>query len=502
MSTSVLNVAEFPKMFQMELLRHMIRDPDLFWLADGVVDVSDFDYPPCQTVFDALRSLMRTYREKPVIGTLFMAAQMFAEEGGVSTVPLSPADMPAFHSYLFELQTRLEAPLDLPYYKSQILPWVKRVRLNMLLRDNNSVSPQNMDRVLSEAAKINSMEMKGDSVNEFIDPFQHVPLVNVETQAKRISTGLNKLDRRIGGGLGINEFGVVMASPGVGKTTALLNFAAAAVRHRYRVLFITLEMVAARIAHRFISIASHIYSSQMRRPVELWTDADLARYAFAQANFPPQSISIYDHSRGKMTMSQLDFLIQRWRKRMYNDYGPDAAPSLVCVDWISQDYLALTSSNANTPTHEIMGTLGKQLGQVGRNNTVAMWSAAQANASGDGKEFLTMRNMSSAYAMSHPLDVGVGLAAIRDLNSVQSTITEDDDIEDPTLLAEFDKGRRLSMNSFKNRDNPEFKFELFQGSTLRMWDRQEAWDQVAGRLRRPNSHHLVAADLMLPGDWT
>lgn len=477
----VYEIMDFPKMFQMELLRHLFADEDFYKRASGTIRVSDFDLPVCQTVYDALSAYYSTQGKKPELASLHMVSLEFAREGGNSTAPLRPEEMPAFHDSWNNFVNLMQQPLDTALYTEKLIPWVKRVRYNQLLMTHQNANGTGIDSMIEETKKLELLENIGED-RQFIDAWRHVLPIVSPSDVIRITTGLLPLDRRINGGLGIGELGVIMASPGVGKTTALINFAIAAAYNGYRTLIITCELKQERIAYRQMSISAHIPNHLLQRPITEWPASAFDRWRHARDIMPMDGVVIIDKSTGPTSLAEVESTIMDWKSTMTNRYGPTASPLLVCLDWLHPDYLTFPAAH-DTKSYEYVASLTKRVGQLGRRCGVGMWSAAQASAKGDGKEVMRMGDIAGAYAINHALDIGCALAPIKDYADRQDISLavggEDDDAAAVTLVQD---GRRLSMNSTKNRDAPPFRFELYQSPTLRFWPKKEAWTRVSNKL--------------------
>ncbi len=77
--------------------------------------------------------------------------------------------------------------------------------------------------------------------------------VHTELHGKRFPTGWKTIDRILGGGIVVGEYGLIMAPPGRGKTTALINigYALAGLFCAANVTHVTLEMPEAKVLKRY-----------------------------------------------------------------------------------------------------------------------------------------------------------------------------------------------------------------------------------------------------------
>jgi replicative DNA helicase len=68
---------------------------------------------------------------------------------------------------------------------------------------------------------------------------------------RRIPTGLGGVDKILGGGLGNGELGVIIAPPNRGKTYALINIGAGAIKEGFNCVHYTLEMPESQVTRRY-----------------------------------------------------------------------------------------------------------------------------------------------------------------------------------------------------------------------------------------------------------
>ena len=90
-----------------------------------------------------------------------------------------------------------------------------------------------------------------------------VPIGQVDgRQATARSTGVDELDRVLGGGLVPGAVALLAGEPGVGKSTLLLDVAAKAASDDHRTLYVTAEESASQVrlrADRIGALSEHLY---------------------------------------------------------------------------------------------------------------------------------------------------------------------------------------------------------------------------------------------------
>src|SRR5919204_6141771 len=81
-------------------------------------------------------------------------------------------------------------------------------------------------------------------------PFALEPLTGVAHEAPRLASGLAEFDRVTGGGFVKGSVLLVGGDPGIGKSTLLIQVAAAIARHGHRAIYISGEEATAQVRLR------------------------------------------------------------------------------------------------------------------------------------------------------------------------------------------------------------------------------------------------------------
>ena len=298
---------------------------------------------------------------------------------------------------------------------------------------------------------------------------------------KRISTGLPRLDERIGTGLGIGEQGMITACPGVGKTTTLINFMDGAIETGSRSLFLTLELAAYRIKHRYQALASGIDARYFKVPVTQWPDHLLRMYneiLDPERNKRFDYPAIVDMSKRSHTLDDVDRAIGMWKEHFVNKYGEEKTRCRgVYVDWLDKLNPSGLHISKNTREDVVLTKMNEALGELARKYGVAIWTATQGTREADGQEVLQMKHTAYGYHKNDPLDVGLGIGVVFDESKVDNEgdlFPKDDSVDtlssdsiDPEKLPPCKRDLMISIT--KNRDNPTGSFKVYQGKTLKFY---------------------------------
>src|SRR5690554_3694804 len=87
-----------------------------------------------------------------------------------------------------------------------------------------------------------TLEVAKSKTRTWVARSKPVPLTQVENSAEaRFSSGIDELDRVLGGGLVPGCLGLIGGDPGIGKSTLLLQVASAVAKSQGKVLYVTGE---------------------------------------------------------------------------------------------------------------------------------------------------------------------------------------------------------------------------------------------------------------------
>lgn len=142
-------------------------------------------------------------------------------------------------------------------YKKLIADKVKRKLTNISASENIEKDLAEITKIY-DTTKAEEVEVPKNIFLEFVNMMD----TRIENKDNKILTGLSKLDN-ITGGLKKREFITIAARPAVGKSAIALQMALNIAKTK-NVLFISLEMSAASIGERIISMYSEIENSEFK----------------------------------------------------------------------------------------------------------------------------------------------------------------------------------------------------------------------------------------------
>jgi len=479
--------------FQIKLIVHLAKDPALFAKVRPLLQLSDLDLSACQLIWESLIRFHDQFNRLPHFDTLQShVLYVLQNVDGATLTRMLPEEYPALAHVMSEISGT--AVLDSEYYYSCLPAYLKSIRISRATESFGGLhAGQNAEQFISvvrdidESVKVDT-GIKIDGMLTNPEPRFH------QDSMIRIPTMLPILNDKIDNGLGRGECGMIVACPGVGKTTGLINFLDGCVASGKHALFLTLELTAVRIKHRYQAITAGIPAQYFKRPVTEWPEALLRMYDAVLDPIQNPMItypSIVDLSKSAPTIAQINETVSMWKEQCYKNGGdPDKECVAVFVDWLDKiDPRGIARCTTQTKDDRMLTLTSEALAEVGRKQNVAMWTATQANRDGDGREKLDMRHTAYAYHKHDAMDLSIGFGVV-------------DAAELPVGPADTNENacsRSLIGNIMKNRDNPTGSFEFYQGSTLRFWNTESvaAEEQRRGKEDGYAGVKQVHSDAML-----
>ena len=463
----------FTKDFQVNLLIHLVRDQKFYKSVAGRIRIDDFGLPACQLVFEALESYYRQFGSHPKFDTLVTHVQWMLANVDGNTKALIPSELYESLGRVLSMASQSTAT-DAEYYQAKLTEYLTMVRVsktNAMYSDQLSQgqgTAEYVDRLIQvkqDLSALSGLEL----VTPDMDPYiLTAPQCGIQTSMGEFNAYT--------GGLRRTEYGLVTACPGVGKTTALINFCAAAVLNGWRSLMLTLENPRPMIEFRYFAIAAHIPIGEFDTPVVSWTNK---QYQWQYARLLDRRYryrgywSLVDMSQRNPTLAEIDTIIGKWKEETAQKYGKEEADKcgIVCVDWLDKvDTRSLRREMKNAREDQFSEKLSQGLSDLTKKYNVALWSATQGTRSAIRKDKLDMGDTAQAFHKNDALDIGVGLSCLSvEDNAAQrgasTAVKSDDSIKQP------ENKRILSWSLTKMRRGlVGISREFYQGPTLKFWD--------------------------------
>ena len=205
-----------------------------------------------------------------------------------------------------------------------------------------------------------------------------------------VPTLIKSLDRVLKGGLAKRELGIVVGAPKKGKTTTMLNLATGALYYGQFVVYVTLEMPAAQIAHKVDSRVSGvtldgIFESSSHERI----DREVSTLKGRGCKFV-----IKEYSSGTLTVERLHKELQAVEARANRK-----------IDIVFVDYLTILKTRSGEASTDGWVEVAVNLRGLAGEMNVPIWTAMQCNRSGEDVETITAVHVSKAHEIVGVVDV-------------------------------------------------------------------------------------------------
>lgn len=213
-------------------------------------------------------------------------------------------------------------------------------------------------------------------------------------EGRRVATGIEKLDRFLGGGL-MQELVFLMAGTGGGKTTFLVNRLVAAALRGAHCLHVTLELATVKTLHRYYRRIADADRG------EFFEDPDAVEGRVSHwLRFASGSVHVLYLPAYTPTVADVKATVEIFA---------DAHGEL---DVLALDYLDLLSREGmgrRLRTDEHLGMMSHEIRTICTTMDAEVITASQSNRQGLDADRLSLKHMAGAIAKAQAADVVLGL---------------------------------------------------------------------------------------------
>ena len=462
------STVEFNKSFQEALLTHLLHSLELFDEFKTVLRVDDFELAIYRVMFEALTDFRQRFGPAIDRNTFWAHCAQVAENvNGQFTSDLQPEEYVGFQAaFTRVVDITDEAQLNLEYMRQTVPKYIQQVRSAKLMA---SYSPaiaagQNPNELIDRLISVKDDADRAIGTKPLFQTIQEVDgIMQVAEDDVRISTGIQRLDNMLDGGLSLAEaqLGMITATPGVGKTNTLIHFGTAAAQSGIRVLFVSLELPAKTIMKRYVAMTACVSGELTKIPVTQWPTAERERYEMVKSpNYPTWDYFCpLDFSDRKYSVQEIEAQIKAWKKHFIERDGRDNC-LLVCVDWLDHIKPITGHGGNNTRADESLTALCYELKYMTVRNNLTLWTATQGTRDASDRPILQMKHTAGAFHKNDALDVSFGLGR-RD----PMEFNEQGSHEVKKARGEF-----FVMTLNKNRNGDCGSTVVYRAPTLRFYD--------------------------------
>jgi len=380
----------FDAEFQDKMAALIIRDTRLLTTIRSVIDPRYFTDPANRAIVKQAIRFFRKYKQSPTRDE-FLA---FVSKS-LSTNEIMKTKR------LFKIKLK-----NTEFIKNQIVEFAQYSAVRKAIIDSadlvDSFDNRMKIRSLVQQALqvgVDSADLGSRMVTELSERLVQRELVGIDQY--KVSTGIKKLDRIMEGGLDAGELGLIMAPPKGFKTGTMVNFAAAALAQRKKVLIYTMEVSQDRYMMRM-----ERRISGMTRKELLKNDDKLEKHINTIGRLGSDVI-IKGYPMRSVTPSHLNNHIDLLNSEGY-------VPDIIFID-----YWDLLKNDLFGEYRHQLATIGAELRGIAQERNVPIWTASQVNRKAVSKKIIRKEDIAEAFEKMAIVDFALAICQTPEERSLE-----------------------------------------------------------------------------------
>jgi replicative DNA helicase len=358
---------KFGKKFQENMCQLMLEDRPFFDQISEVLKIEFFELKYLQIFAETLmkyRSKYSTHPNHEVMMSILRTELNHVDDAAATQV----------RNYFARIM-KSDGVEETEYIKDKSLDFCRKQVLKGAMMQSikliKSSSFDEIEKVIQDALKLGTDNNFGH--NYHTDALKRFEYIN----RSPITTGWDRMDEIVKGGLGKNELGVVIAPTGAGKSMVLVHLAAQALKEGKTVVYYTLELKDTVVGSRFDSCLSGIPLNELRdRKDEVLNHVETVEGSLIIKEYPTKSASV----------QTIKNHIEKLKKR-------GVYPDIILVDYAD---LLRPDRQTGEKRHELEETY-ENLRALAQIYEMPVWTASQTNRTGLNAEVITMEAISEAF---------------------------------------------------------------------------------------------------------
>ncbi len=368
-------LSEYGYSFQCKLIATLFKDRAFLQQIIDILEPSHFESEANTTIVEIIREYFYEYKQAPTIEVMSVKVKEMTNDVLKTTVV----------EHLKDSYKQLDAP-DLEFVKEQTIKFCKNQLLKSAIMDSVELLKrgefEQIKVKIDEAMKAGLERAIGHEYNDDIEERYQ------ESVRNTVATGWDVIDDIADGGLGKGELGVFVAPSGIGKSWALVNVGAAAVKAGLKVIHYTLELNESYVGLRYDAVLSGIQAQELKYHIE--------EVKNIVSKLDGKLIVKYYPTKGG-TVNTLASHIEKCRLQGFD-------PDLVIVD-----YADLLRGHGKEVRHEL-GNIYEDLRGLAGEHEIPVWTASQANRSALSDDIIGAEKIAESYAKIMTADFVVSLS--------------------------------------------------------------------------------------------
>ncbi len=371
----IKKLSDFGYNFQVKLIAALMTDKNFLQQISDILDYKYFESEATSFIVKAIKTHMVEFKAAPTLEVMKVKIKEISDEVLETSVV----------SALKDAMRNIESS-DLDFIKEESIKFCKNQKLKgAIVESVNLLESGEFEAIkvkIDEAMKAGGDRNIGHEYNTDIEDRYK------ESVRNTITTGWEVIDDLADGGLGSGELGVMVAPAGIGKSWALANVGANAVKAGKTVLHYTLELNQAYVGLRYDSIFTGIAAQDLKYNID-----DVKKRL---KKLPGDLIIKYYPTKGATVLSigsHIEKCIIQGKK-----------PDLVIVD-----YADLLRGNGREVRHEL-GNIYEDLRGLAGEYEIPVWTASQANRSALQEDVIQADKIAESYSKIMTADFVVSLS--------------------------------------------------------------------------------------------
>ena len=352
-------LSEYGYSFQCKLIATLFKDRAFLQQIIDILEPTHFESEANIAIVEMIREYFYTYKQAPTIEVMSIKVKEITNDVLRTTII----------THLKDSYKQLDAP-DLEFVKEQTIKFCKNQLLKAAIMDSVELLKRGeFDQIklkIDEAMKAGLERSIGHDYKDEIDARY------LESVRNTVTTGWPVIDDIADGGLGKGELGVMVAPSGIGKSWALVNVGAAAIKAGLNVIHYTLELNEAYVGLRYDAVMSGIQAQELKYHIE--------EVKTIVGKLPGKLIVKYYPTKGA-TVNSLASHLEKCRMQ---GFEPDL---IIC------DYADLLRGHGKEVRHEL-GNIYEDLRGLAGEHEIPVWTASQANRSSLSDDIIGAENIS------------------------------------------------------------------------------------------------------------
>lgn len=371
----VNKLSDFGYSFQIKLISALFKDKLFLQQIVDILDSTYFDSEANIVILDIIKEYFAEYKSTPTLEA--MKIKIVEMEDDLLKKSIAENIKAAF--------SNLEAE-DLDYVKHKALEFCKNQEIKKAIVE--SVELLNSGDYDSIKAKVDNAMKAGVEKDMGHEYAEHIDERYLESVRNTVTTGWDAIDDIADGGLGKGELGVMVAPAGIGKSWALVNVGANAVKAGLNVIHYTLELNSAYVGLRYDSVFTGIQAQELKYNIDdVKKKVETLKGDLIVKYYPTKAA----------TVNTLSAHIQRCT-------ALGKKPDLVIVD-----YADLLRGNGREVRLEL-GNIYEDLRGLAGEYEIPVWTASQANRSALEDDIIGAEKIAESYSKIMTADFVLSLS--------------------------------------------------------------------------------------------